>query len=196
MATGLGSIMSKVEAWPKSDEGKKRMDAKIKEYRSGKDSKVNSSGKTNGGSRILTPAQIKRLSKEFISILRKTAAASDLADSVMEHIESFDFTEPYIAPDGSMVVAVYMTDNPHRDSLYPKKYDGVDNIVALMNCGYSANGEVFGIWKDKRIVSLQMREGKWFMQKAADEFERLYGEEYGVTVAIAPEYSGAFGSGE
>lgn len=195
MSTEFGSIMRKVEEWSKSDEGQKRMKSKIKDYQSGKNSKVNSTGKTHGGGVILTETAITDLAKDFLDILRKTAASCDLPASVMEHIESFECADPVINDDSSASIAIYMKDDAYRPSLYPEKYPrghekSMTNIVAAFNRGIHANGEVFGIWKDKRIVSLQTREGKWFIQRAVEEFEALHGAKYGVTVRIDSEYSG------
>ena len=194
MSISIDSIMQKVNAWAESDVGKKRIAETIKAYQDGKDPHVNSTGKTYGGSQILTRKDFKKLAKEFISILRSTAASCDLPASVMEHVESFDCSEPYTEPDGSTAIMIYMTDDPRRPSLYLKKHpDGVENIVAHLNCGYEARGIAYGMWHSKWSASLSERKGTWFIQQAAKQFEALYKDKYGIAVEINPEYFGKSG---
>lgn len=67
-----------------------------------------------------------------------------------------------------------------RDSLYPEGYpDGAEDIVALMNHGYSARGVVYGYWPKagKQIRSLQSRNGAYFIQQAASWFNQKYAGE-------------------
>lgn len=60
-----------------------------------------------------------------------------------------------------------------RESMYSEGYpDGVYDIVALMNHGYKADDYVY----DGAARSLREREGAFFIQKAVDEFNALYGE--------------------
>ena len=193
MAISESSIMSKLQDYTKTDAGRKKMDDIIQSYIKGSDPRVRSTGKTYGGGRIITKKQMTQAAKEFLAILRTTAASSGLPASVMDHIESFDYSEPYEAPDGSMGIMIYMTDNPSRASLKPKKFpQGVDNIVMLLNTGYEASGETSGPWHGHWVRSMPKREGLWFMQKAVDEFEVRYGTKYSVTVVLNPEYDGAF----
>lgn len=191
MSLGSSGIMAKLQDYARTPEGKKKMDDKIKAYRSGKDPKVKATGKTYGGGQIMTEKDMVKAAKELIAMVRSAAAAAGLPASVMEHIESLDYTSPFINADGSASIQIYMSDDPHRDSLMPKKYGGVDNIVAIFNSGYSADGQVYGKWHGKKIASLTERPGSFFMQKAISTFESKYGEKFDVSVSINPEYGGA-----
>ena len=192
MVISTGDIMSKINAYAKSSEGQKRMSEKIKSYRNGSDPNVAASGKTYGGGRIMTEKQMVAAAKDLISMIRSAAASAGLPASVMEHVESLDYTNPFELPDGSMGIQIYLTDDPKRPSLYPEKYGGVDNIVAVFNNGYTAKDFVYGKWHNKKIRSLDERQGSFFMQKAVDTFMAAYGDS-NVSVDINSDYSGAWG---
>lgn len=76
-----------------------------------------------------------------------------------------------------------------RDSLAKGRgFDGIDNIVALFNNGYSKDkiGRVWGKWvsHDIYIHNKESWEGQHFMQAAVDQFNSTYGTKYGTTVSI------------
>lgn len=190
MAIDIGTIMSKVNSYAKTSDGKKRMDDTIRSYRMGGDSRVNATGKTYGGGSIVTEAEMASMARDMLAMLRRAAASADLPASVMEHIESFRFSTPFIEADGSATVQIYMTDSPGRPSLYTEKYShGVENIVAIFNCGYDASGVVYGKWHGEKIVSKDHRDGKFFMQAAINEFNAKYGGEFDVVAELDAEYS-------
>lgn len=193
MAISTSGIMAKLNTYAKSPEGQKKMDDKIRAYRKGADPRVAATGKTYGGGSIMNEKEMVSAAKELIAMVRSSAASAGLPASVMEHIESLDYTMPFINADGSASIQIYMSDNPHRDSLMPQKYGGVENIVAIFNSGYSADGRVYGTWHGKKIASLEQRQGSFFMQKAVNAFEAKYGSKYDVSVDLSSEYSGAWG---
>ena len=193
MALSTGDIMSKLNVYAQSSEGQKRMNDKIQSYRKGSDPHVKATGKTYGGGSIMNDKEMIKAAKELISMVRSAAASAGLPTSVMEHVESLDHTMPHINADGSASIQIYITDNTHRDSLMPQKYGGVENIVAIFNSGYSADGRVYGVWHGEKIVSLEQRQGSFFMQKAVNAFEAKYGSKYDVSVDLSSEYSGAWG---
>lgn len=89
----------------------------------------------------------------------------------------------------------------HRESLYDDEYpDGLLNIIALFNSGYSAGNYVYGWWdnheqlgiaasesayrsgigmKDAFVRSRKEREGLWFVSDAIDAFNDTY-KSYGI----------------
>lgn len=192
MAIDERSIMSKLNAYAKTSAGKKKMEAKIQSYRNGSDPGVRSSGRTYGGGVIVTEREMMDAATELVSMLRSAAASVNLPVSIMEHIESFRVLPPKIEPDGSATVEIYMADSPARASLYPEKYDYVDNIVAIFNNGYTAKNKVYGKWHGVNVSSLDKRQGLFFMQKAVDAFIDKYGSKLNVTVSLDPIYNGAW----
>lgn len=183
--------MGKVEAYAKTPAGKKKMSDKIAYYRSGSDPHVASTGKTYGGGKIMTVDQMIDAAKDFVAMLKRSAASANLPSSVMEHVESFMFTTPYITQDGSASIDIYMSEAPGRASLYPEKYGYVDNIVAVFNNGYDTNGKrVYGKWHGENTASLDKRQGSFFIQSAVSEFLNKYGTEYDISVEVDPLYSG------
>lgn len=190
MKVSLGSITSKLDAYAKSSVGKARMSEKIKDYIRDNDRYVTTNGKTLGGDRIVTQQEMRDVARELVFYIKQAAASCDLPASVMEHIESFDIDSASEESDEFYYVGISMSDNAKRPSVQPEKYDGVHNIVALFNTGYSANGRVFGHWEsvDKDIWTLQHREGLRFIQQAIDRFNSTYAKEYNVTVFLSSEY--------
>lgn len=191
MDLSTADIMSKLNAYANSSEGQKKMSDKIRSYRNGSDPHVSATGKTYGGGIIMSDKQMIAAAKKLIATIRSVAASSGLPASVMEHIESLNYTLPYEFTDGSKGIQIYISDNPKRESLYPAKYGGVDNIVAIFNNGYSAKDSVYGVWHGKPAKSLDSRQGSFFMQKAVDQFMSSYSD-YDVSVDLSSDYSGAF----
>ena len=196
MAISVSDLLSKLQDYVNTSAGKKKIDDKIMSYRKGLDPKVKSTGRTYGGGVIMTEKQMVSAAKDLISMIRSAAAQEDLPASVMEHIESFDYTLPYITANGSFQIQIYMTDDPKRESLNPNKYGGVDNIVAIFNNGYTANNRIRGEWHGKRTLSLDKRQGSFFMQKAVDSFNAKYGSQFDISVWLNPNYGGAWAQGE
>lgn len=190
MSLSEAEIMARLNKWVTSSEGQKRISEKLISYRSGADQHVNSTGKTYGGSTIITYDQMEIAARDFISILRRHAASAGLPASVMEHIESFYSAPIVVNADGSASIDISMADNPHRESLQPDDFDGLDNIVAAFNSGIDAKGSVFGTWKSRGIDtwSKRSRKGLHFIQAAVSEFNAHYGAKYNVTVTIDSQY--------
>lgn len=190
MSLSVAEIEDMIREWCQSPEGKKQISETIASYRRGEDSYVNSSGKTHGGSVIVTYKQMQAAANDFLSMLRKHAASAGLPSSVMEHVESFTASPLVVNKDGTATIDINMLDNPHRESLQPENYRGADNIVALFNVGYKAPGAVYGTWQSKGIDtwSLSHREGSFFLQAAVNEFNAKYGAKYNVTVSIDGQY--------
>lgn len=191
MSLSEGEIMARLRKWVSSPEGQKRIAEKVSFYRNGGDSHVNSTGKTYGGSRIVTYDQMESAAEKFIEIVRTNAASAGLPPSVMAHIESFYAAPIVINEDGSATIDISMADNPHRDSLQPETYKrGADNIVALFNKGYNAKGSIYGLWESRgeEVWSRKSREGLNFLQAAMNEFNANYGAKYNVTVTIDSQY--------
>ena len=189
MGVNLGAINSKLNAYAKSSVGKACMAETIQNYIRDENWSVTRSGKTQAGDRIITQQEMRDVARELIFYIKQFAADCDLPASVMEHIESFDISTASES-EGFYYVGISMEDNPKRESVQPEKYDGVHNIVALFNTGYSASGRIYGYWRtaDAEIWTLKNREGLNFMQRAIDRFNSTYAEEYNVTVFLSSEY--------
>lgn len=123
---------------------------------------------------------------------------SGLAQDVMDEV---DYGKPYCVGD-KYYIDIYFTNELSRQSLRPKEYDGIDNIVALLNSGYDAIDYVYGFWIDhtgqvssdmegnpKKIFSLKSRGGAHFMEQAIIDFMGNYATEYNVTkIELSDEY--------
>lgn len=87
------------------------------------------------------------------------------------------------------LIEVWFADDLHRDSLAPNEYDGVENIAALLNNGYSAGNTVYGIWHGNQTASLTQRDGAHFIESAVHNYMANYASEYGViNIEVADIY--------
>lgn len=123
---------------------------------------------------------------------------SEIAKEVMEEVQ---YSKPYCVGD-KCYIDIYFTNELSRKSLCPEEYDGIDNIVALLNSGYEAYGHVYGVWVNhrgqkstdmagnpKKIASLKSRGGAHFMEQAIIDFMGNYSTEYNVIrIELSDEY--------
>ena len=161
----IASIMNKVGAYSRSVNGKLRMRECIQRY--------SDEGK-------------------MIQVLRSTAQSYALPASVMSHFDSLDTSSIIEMPDGSSIIYIYFGGDLHRDSLAPKDYSGIDNVVALINNGYGEHpsmAKVWGEWHGARIHGLTQRTGLHFIQQAVQDFNGNYGSDYNVTAIAGDEYN-------
>lgn len=197
----LSSIMQKVEAYGRSANGKLRMKERIEKYA------AEGINKTAAGNKVITETDMWTAAAKLISVLKNTAQSHDLPASVMQHFDSLHCSEIKKMPDGSSVIYIYFGGDLHRDSLYSEGYDGIDNIVALLNNGYHAKNYVYGWWEghsptgdnsyrsggfdsgDAWIRSRKDRGGLGFIQQAVQDFNGNYGADYNVTAIAGDDYN-------
>lgn len=157
------SLEQALEKWSQSSAGKSRLKSAVR---------------TAPATSNIAKAQVKAAefySKEFRRILNEVMV-NTLGYSYESYLQESAAKEPE-----ENAVSIKMTFDPekiHRDSLQPDRYDGAYDIVALLNHGYSADGAVYGYYKpaDKVIRSLVAREGTFFIQRAVEQFNSLYGK--------------------
>lgn len=197
----LGSIMKKVEAYGRSVNGKLRMKECIEKYA------ADGVNKTAAGDKVVTETEMWTAAAKLISVLKSTAQSHDLPASVMRHFDMLDCSKIYQMPDGTSVIYIYFGGDLHRDSLYSEGYDGIDNIVALLNNGYHARNYVYGWWEghsptgdnsyrsggfdsnDAWVRSRKDRNGLGFIQQAVQDFNGNYGADFNVTAIAGDDYN-------
>lgn len=120
-------------------------------------------------------------SKEFKAGGLGKTAVSTLTDLT---VDDTVVSAPSKVGKNRYTIGISFSGDLHRDSLVPKLYDGVDNIAALLNNGYSAGRRVYGIWKghndDKRMGSLTDRAPSEFVDYAVRNFMATCAKKYGV----------------
>lgn len=194
----MASVMSKVNAWAKSDEGKLRCQEHIDKCR--KEGKQ----KTDGGGIIITEELMCKAAETMISILKQTAQAHQLPTSVLDHFNSLEYSQPKVVgtTGNKYQIDIWFADNLSRMSLLVVKGSragqrtgqGIKNIVSLFDTGYSASSSVFGVWDghedDGIIKNLAHRDGKRFMSEAIESFNRVWGKVYDVYAVVSadPEF--------
>jgi hypothetical protein len=139
------------------------------------------------GQQIYTAADIARKFIEalsFVIIGQETAispAAGGLGRTAVESLTELDFLDARKLSRYRYLVGVYFKDSLYRPSLFPQKYDGVQNIAALLNSGFgTTRNDVFGFWHGAPTLGLRERVGAHFLETAKDEFMAMYGDKYGV----------------
>lgn len=204
MQINMGGIMNKVRAYNKSAEGKERIANRIDWYRN------DGKSTTEGGSKIITFPDMERAGEAMIRCLRYAASTCDppLPQSVFDHFDSLDCSHVIALDEKRGLYAIYVGfyDDLSRKSLLEEKYEGVRNIVALFNNGYSAKDYVYGHWDmhppisgsslhgwstdtDAFVRSRISREGIHFIQQAVMDFNGNYGSMYNVTAVPGDDYS-------
>ena len=186
MNINMDSVMSKVKAFSESSEGKMRVKNCLEKY------KKEGRHTTATGDKLMTETMMREAAYKFIDVLKNTAHGMNLPESVLRHFDSLDCSNPIQMRDGSSIMYVYFADDLHRESLQPERYDGVDNIVAVLNNGYDRHenmAKVWGEWHDMRNHGMVERTGLRFIQRAVDTFNGNYGSEYNVTAFAGDEYS-------
>lgn len=139
---------------------------------------------------------IYSISNAFIEILKDTASSYNMPSSVMRHFNSLKIGDIQKVPsikksELCIMVDIFFDDDLERESLLKPKGgrtgEGIDNIIALFDTGYTASRSVFGIWDghgSKAIRSLTHRDGYGFIKQAIDTFNYEYGDSHDVTAFI------------
>lgn len=198
----IDSIMRKVKNFSESEKGKEKMAKVIRERR------LSGNGKLASGDYITTEQDMQMLAQELINTMKSEAASANLPQSVLDHFESLTYTQP--EPSGGNVpqysVDIYFQDDLSRMSLLitsgkrkgERTGEGVRNIVSLFDTGYEASARVYGVWSghesDGSIASRTELEGKYFIERAIETFNRRYGETYHLEAMISasPEFYSNF----
>lgn len=189
----MTSIMSKVRAFAKSEEGKTKCAEYISKCR------TDGRGTTDGGSAIITTDAMCRAAETMISILKQTAQEHRLPASVQEHFNSLEYSAPVVVgtEGDAYQIDIWFADDLSRMSLLVPKGaragqrtgEGIQNIVSLFDTGYTASSPVYGVWdghEDEGVIKNRTHlDGKNFMAQAIESFNRAWGELYGVHAMFA-----------
>lgn len=178
------SLEAELKKWMADPKNKKRIaDAKAKKLKAGQ-----YRGYFSVGGSVKTPnfyaEELRQCIYERIPISLKTKSKHPI------DINDIIISQPKVLKDGSIQINLsFAPDAIHRDSLDPEihdgKYeDGVDNIISLFVKGYTAHGDVSGMWHDRMILNKLHRDATPFMQKAVDDFLSRHG---GVAQVTLPE---------
>lgn len=136
---------------------------------------------------------------KFIEVLHKSIEShigqdysnGQLSELAYDALYELNYSKPYRVGD-SYYIDIYFDSDLHRESVAPDRYDGIDNIAALLNNGYRANDAVFGVWEKHNgesafIMSLPFRDGAHFVEQAINDFMGNYSSEYNVWKIIPSE---------
>ena len=181
------SIMKKANACMNTTQKKREIRAKIDLHMLGK---LTLGGGGNGKGSSRTPEEA---AEKFIEILMReikthenaSYASGGISRSAIAGFPEIEHGTPYRVGD-KYCIDVYFSGDLSRPSLAPSYYDGINNIIALLNSGYEAGHRVYGTWEsrawtdDERIASLVSRGGAHFIESAVDNFMGNYSTEYGV----------------
>lgn len=110
----------------------------------------------------------------FKNTINDVANEGLLGEAAVDTLKSISAGDTQRVGREYYVHAYLFTGGLHRDSLMPERYDGVDNIVKLLNNGYMARRSVFGMWHGEPIWSKQVRTGAHFIERAESKFRSKY----------------------
>ena len=120
------------------------------------------------------------IATKFIDILKLSMESSGLSANAIQSISNLEYTSTYNEQTGILKIKVSFKDT-YRPSLYTKKYDGVDDIVMLLNEGVDhVMNPVYGVWHGEKIRSATTINGAHFLEQARDKFLGEYGAKYNV----------------
>ena len=121
--------------------------------------------------------------KATIESLGGSSGESILGPTAISAASNLEYVDPVKIGQNKYMIGIYFVGDLHRESLDPSKYSGVDNIVALLNNGYSAKGAVRGVWSGHTTEPIWSRVnfgGAHFIEQAVKDFLGNYESEYGV----------------
>lgn len=150
---------------------------------------------TDGGKRFHEVEPVSSKSSQTTPNYRNSGyTVHEHVQSILNHIVDMYHTEPIKRPDGSYTVKINFAGNLSRQSLAPLQYpNGLQNIIALMNNGYSHNPikPAYGYWVSEGDWTSNRRvwEGLHFIESVIKEFnEYIKSQGLNVIVRIAEEY--------
>lgn len=161
------SLEAELKKWMADPKNQKRIaEAKAQKLKAGQ--------KFGQGSGAVSIEQARKMGEEMRDILYV-----NLPSGLKASISTSDIivSAPKVQADGSMLVELsFRQEALERKSLDPEKYpEGVDNIIRLFSRGYTAHGDVVGMWHGHEQWNLRHRAADPFMQNAVDEFNALHG---------------------
>lgn len=183
----MASILAKAKACMRSSEQQRKVELQV-------DKIIASGGHISGGGiqSIHTPEEaadkfIEVLINQIESCAGSDHASGALGGTAISALVNLSHSSPTKVGKNRYVIEVSFNDDLYRYSLVPSKYDGINNIAALLNSGYSAGHTVHGMWHGNKISSLPMRDGAHFIDNAVNEFMSNYAGEYGVVDIVVDD---------
>jgi len=172
-SVNMASIMAKARACTQKTAFQKKVEEKV-------DAAMLSGG-TLGGK---TVHSVTEAAEAFIDVMKSEVAGANASGLIGEYgmsaLNDLEHDSPGKSGKNTYQIGVSFTTDHHRSSLAPDRYDGVDNIIALLNRGYSAGGTVYGKWHGKQIASKMSRPGAHFVENGVSNFMGSRARECGV----------------
>lgn len=195
------AIQKAADAAIKTDEAKSEAKKAFRNYINGSASGERLVGEGSGKA-IPTKAEMRTIANDFVKIL--TNEAGEVPGSIAAILQSTMMIGPIEQSDNIFVYEIVIPRDLHRESLWPEQYDGVDNIIALFDEGYTASNYVYGqkygpreytsdeivhgrkrmAGRENRIRSRISREPLNFMNNAAEAFNSKYSSIYNVELKV------------
>ena len=184
MATiDMNSILAKAKKATNSSAFQKKLETKVDTMLLGGGVIASGRNVTIYGTSMAAAKFIEVLQAEIQSHAGLSASSGGLGSTAIDALIKLEHGAPVKVGRNRYQIEVRFTEDLRRDSLDPSVFDGIDNIAALLNNGYSAAKTVYGIWLGHspwNIPSLQHRDGAHFIENAIRNFMANYAHEYGV----------------
>ena len=171
MPSSYDSAVAKAKEFLESEEGKEKIDKALTK-------------KTKGGKNPIKMAGI-----DFANVLKNQINAlsvpsgSDvshggLGETAVMALTQIDIEDPVLLKDGMYSIGISFSGDLSRPSLNPDKYDGIQNLAALLNNGYATRRPVHGTWHGEDKWGLMKRQGANFIGSAVANFKSNYSSKY------------------
>lgn len=185
----MQSILNKAKQYTNSASFQKKVEQKT-------DDMILTGGAPKG--KLITISGINMAAAKFIEVLQNEINSHAIAEgggglngrglgaTAVSALTKLEHGTPVKVGKNQYQIEVWFSNNLSRESLAPDHYDGIDNLAALLNKGYSAANTVYGTWVGHgyadhfNIPSLREREGLHFIENAIRDYMANYATEYGV----------------
>ena len=174
----MNSILKKAKACMETSSKKKEISKKIDEYISG----------VGTPSTSITLTGVHLAAGKFIEVLQNEieshSGTGKLGATAIAALTPMAHGNPYKIGENQYKIDIWFTEDLSRDSLAPDYFEGIKNLAALLNNGYSAKNTIYGVWLghngNMSIPSLKHRDGAHFIENAMRDYMGNYAAEYGV----------------
>lgn len=184
-SVNMSSVKSKIYAFLDTKDGQGKMDDALQRLvRSGKST-------SHGGSTVVTQAVAEKLLDDLRECIIASASSAGLPPSVMASVSAISSDGISLGSDGRYLGSLTIGGELFRVSLYPERYGGVSNVVALYNEGYDSpkSRYVWGIIDGNKVRGRGHLDPAHFMENGVAEFNSKYGAKYDAHASLTGDFS-------
>lgn len=132
----------------------------------------------SSGKKTHTPEEA---AEKFIEVLKNSISSSGISENAAAAISELSYSSATHIGGNIYTIEIFFTGDLSRPSLVPEKYDGINNLAALLNNGVDHEMKrVHGLWHNQETWSRTVIPGAHFVEDAVGSFRNSYATEYNV----------------